>query len=64
MFKLREAFATPAGGTGGGSRKTRGSKLAGNVNTSKTAKSKLAGNTNTSKVPTSRKKTSRLSGNV
>ena len=62
MFKLREAFATPAGGTGGS--KKRGSKLAGNVNTSKTAKSKLAGNTNTSKVPTFRKKTSKLSGNV
>ena len=64
MFKLREAFATPAGGRGGSSRANRGSRLAGNVNQSRPANSRLAGNTNTSRVPTSRRRTSRLAGNV
>ena len=64
MFKLREAFAVGSCANGGGSSKKRGSKLAGNVNTSKPAKSKLAGNVNTSKFPTSRRKTSKLAGNV
>lgn len=59
---FRKVYAEESGASG--SRRKRGSKLAGNVNTSKTAKSKLAGNTKTSKVPTSRKKTSKLSGNV
>ena len=61
MFKLRKAFANTKGRGGGSKRK---SKLAGNVNTSKPAKSKLAGNVNTSKFPTSRRKTSKLAGNV
>lgn len=63
MFKLRKAFANTKG-RGGSSRAKRGSKLAGNVNTSKPAKSKLAGNVNNSKFPTSRRKTSKLAGNV
>lgn len=63
MFKFREAFASS--GAGRGSRKSRGSKLAGNTNTSKPASSKLSGNTSTSKAPTSKRRTnSRLSGNV
>ena len=78
MFKLREAFAVGSCANGGGSRSSRGSKLAGNVNTSRPAKSKLAGNVNTSrqsrsklagnvnnsKFPTSRRRTSKLAGNV
>ena len=64
MFKLREAFANTSGGRGGSSKAKRESKLAGNVNTSKSAKSKLAGNVNNSKFPTSRRKTSKLAGNV
>lgn len=67
MFKLREAFAVSGagckGGSGGG-RSSRGSKLAGNVNQSKPAKSKLAGNVKKTRVPTSRKRTSKLAGNV
>jgi len=67
MFKLREAFAVSGagckGGSGGG-RSSRGSKLAGNVNQSRPANSRLAGNVNTSRVPTSRRRTSRLAGNV
>ena len=61
MFKLREAFANISGGRGGAN---RGSRLAGNVKQSRPASSKLAGNTNTSRVPTSRRRTSKLSGNV
>ncbi len=61
MFKLREAFANISGGRGGAK---KGSKLAGNVNTSRPAKSKLAGNVSTSRVPTSRRKTSKIAGNV
>lgn len=65
MFKFREAFASSGTGAGGGSRKSRGSKLAGNTNTSKSTSSKLSGNTSTSKAPTSKRRTnSRLSGNV
>lgn len=63
MFKLREAFAVSGAGCKGGSG-GRGSKLAGNVNTSRPAKSKLAGNVSTSRVPTSRRKTSKIAGNV
>lgn len=61
---FRKVYAEETG-AGGSSKAKRGSKLAGNVNTSKTAKSRLAGNTNTStRVPTSRRATSKLSGNV
>jgi hypothetical protein len=63
MFKLREAFANTRG-RGGSSRANRRSKLAGNVNTSRPASSRLAGNVNTSRVPTSRRRTSRLAGNI
>ena len=64
MFKLREAFATHEG-SGGKSRSSRNSKLAGNVKTSSRASSKLAGNARTSTAPTSNlRRNSRLSGNV
>jgi hypothetical protein len=70
MFKLREAFAVSgagcksSGGRGGSSKAKKTSKLAGNVNTSGPAKSKLAGNVSTSKFPTSRRRASKLAGNV
>lgn len=64
MFKLREAFANVSGGASRKGDSRRGSKLAGNVNTSRPAKSKLAGNVNNSKFPTSRRRASRLAGNV
>jgi len=72
MFKLREAFAVSGanckgggGGRGGSSRAKRNSRLAGNVNESRPANSRLAGNVNsTSRFPSSRRRTSRLAGNV
>lgn len=58
--------------TGGSGRTRRDSRLAGNVNQSRPASSRLAGNVNqsrtasssTSRFPTSRRRTSRLAGNV
>lgn len=68
MFKLREAFAVSGAackGGSGGSRSSRKGKLAGNVNESRPANSRLAGNVNsTSRFPTSRRRTSKLAGNV
>lgn len=61
---FREVFATSSTG-GGGSRTSRGSRLAGNVNTSRTATTRLAGNTRTSTAPTANlRRNSRLAGNV
>ena len=60
---FRKVYAEESG-AGGSSRAKRGSKLAGNVNTSRPASSRLAGNVNNSRVPTSRRRTSRLTGNV
>lgn len=61
---FRKVYAEESGASGSSNRTKRKSKLAGNVNTSGPAKSKLAGNVNTSKFPTSRRKTSKLAGNV
>jgi hypothetical protein len=60
---FRKVYAEESG-AGGSSRAKRRSKLAGNVNTSRPASSRLAGNVNTSRVPTSRRRTSRLAGNI
>lgn len=60
---FRKVYAEESG-AGGSSRAKRGSRLAGNVNQSRPASSRLAGNVNTSRVPTSRRKTSKLAGNV
>lgn len=61
---FRKVYAEESGASGS-SRARRGSRLAGNVNQSRPARSRLAGNVNsTTRVPTSRRRTSRLAGNV